>query len=177
MNIQHSSRTDAWRTPPDIVGMVQAVLRGIDFDAASDSKANWEIQAGAYFDEGTDALTTPWPIDCSIYLNPPGGKLKGKSKMRLFWQRLMEYRKAGHLRHAIFACFSVEALQTTQGDHPCAMDFPFCVPRKRVKWVHPVLPKVSPSHSNAFIYVPGTVNRTMNFMTEFSELGKCVHPR
>ena len=177
MNIQHSSRTDAWRTPPDTVKMIHRVLGAIGLDPASDSEAQRVIQAEQYIDAEKDGLIWIWPEDCSVYLNPPGGKLKGKSKMRLFWRRLMEYKKAGHLRHAIFACFSVEALQTTQGDHPCAMDFPFCVPRKRVKWVHPVLPKVSPSHSNAFIYVPGTVNQTANFMTEFSELGKCVHPR
>lgn len=178
MNIQHSARTDAWRTPPEILKMVKVVLGPIDFDAASDNDANRDVQAGAYFDEETDALTTAWPVDCSVYLNPPGGKLEGKSKVRLFWQRLMKYRKEGHLKHAIFACFSVEALQTTQGDHPCAMDFPFCVPKKRVKWVHPVhRDKISPSHSNAFIYVPGTVNSTSNFIIGFSPLGKCVHPR
>lgn len=177
MNIQHSSRTDAWRTPDTVLELVRNVLGRIDLDPASDSQAQKKVKATDYINEYEDALEVMWPDSCSVYLNPPGGKLNGKSKVRLFWRMLMEYRARRGLKHAIFACFSVEALQTTQGDHPCAMDFPFCVPKKRIKWIHPTLEKVSPSHSNAFIYVPGTINQTALFMTKFSKLGKCVHPK
>lgn len=173
MNVQHSMRNDSWRTPPDIIALVRQVLGVIELDPASSALANETVRAEHYLTREDDALTTLWSERRSVYLNPPGGKLGNQSLVRLFWRELMAYRSRGHLTHGIFAMFSVEGLQTTQGDHPCAMDFPICIPAKRVRWVHPTEVKTSPSHSNAFIYVPGTVNRTSDFINVFQQLGAC----
>lgn len=172
MNVQHTSRSDSWRTPPHIISLVQATLGGIGLDPASNALANKAIGADRFLTARDDALVAPWRCEgTSVYLNPPGGKRGNQSSVRLFWRRLMEHRE--DFSHAIFAMFSIEGLQTTQGDHPAAMDFPFCVPRRRVRWVDPTSKeRSSPSHSNAFIYVPGRLDRTEAFLSNFSELGK-----
>lgn len=173
MNIQHSSGRDDWQTPDEILDAVRDVLGGIDLDPASSEEANSRVGAMQILTEADNALDCPWPMDCRVYLNPPGGKIGNKSKTKLFWRRMMEYRKDGFLLHGIFAFFSIEGLQNTQSETYSAMDFPLCIPKKRVQWVHPTEEKHQPSHSNAFIYIPGHLNDTDHFIKIFSQIGRC----
>jgi hypothetical protein len=86
----------------------------------------------------------------------------------------MEYLGDGDLEHAIFMAFSAEALQNTQGKgEPPIMDFPFCVPAKRIRFVSPAGVRSSPTHANVIVYVPGTIDRTDLFIKTFSTIGKC----
>lgn len=170
MNIQHSSRSDAWGTPPYILNAVRQTVGCIDFDPASSAAFNEQVQATEYFTEG--ALERPWPVkDKTVFLNPPGGKTGNRSNTVLFWQRLLEFR--GEFKHAVFLAFSLEALQTTQKpERASIMDFPFCVPNKRVRFLYENgLVGPSPSHSNVIVYVPGTLNYTHQFITCFSAIG------
>jgi hypothetical protein len=179
VNIQHSSRSDSWRTPRDIITRCKLVLEGIDLDPASDAEANRTVLASAYYTEADDALSLEWRQDCSVFLNPPGGKIGNKSKVALFWQKLMDYRDSGSLKHAIFLAFSIEALQHTQdkGCKPIA-EFPFCVPAKRIAFVSADgSDKNAPSHSNMIVYVPGTVDATEEFRQTFQDLGCVLNTR
>lgn len=178
MNVQHSSRSDSWRTPKYIVDMCRSVLQTIDLDPASDPHANKIVGASCYYTEYDDALSLCWgslEVPLSVFLNPPGGKIGNQSKVALFWNKLMECRDAGNLTHAIFLAFSIEALQTTQnkGRRPIA-EFPLCVPSRRISFV-PSDGKIKnqPSHSNMIVYVPGFVDRTPQFRDVFKNLG-CV---
>ena len=180
MNIQHSARNDDWRTPPHIVAMVKEVLGAIDLDPASSEEANREIGAREILTKAEDGLAAAWTFKpdhlLAVYLNPPGGKLRNKSLAALFWQQLMRYWHDGRIRHAIFAAFSVEQLATCQLDRPgCSMlNFPLCVPRKRVQWVDPLdAGRTAPSHSSCFVYVPGALDKTRTFVDVFSRIGKC----
>lgn len=172
MNIQHSSRQDDWMTPVAILELVRAVLGTIDFDPASSAQANARVRAKQYKTVEDDALQHPWPRG-SIYLNPPGGKLGNKSKTVLFWQQLIAQRFGGYLTHAIFMAFSIEALQSTQQCDLSILDFPICVPRRRIAFdsTGPVI-KSAPSHSNVIVYVPGTVDDSAKFKEHFSSLGQ-----
>ena len=89
---QHSSKTDLWYTPLPIVEMARAVLGGIiNLDPASDAFGNSRVEANMYFTEEHDGLQHPWYGQ--IFCNPPGGKLGNKSRMKLFWQKLMRTRE------------------------------------------------------------------------------------
>lgn len=174
MNIKHSSKSAEWFTPAPILNVVKRVLGSIDLDPASNELANKEVQASVIFTKETDGLLSDWPVGCSVFVNPPGSKINGKSNTVMFWQKLMAYQKAGKLRHAIFLAFSMEAMQTTQDkDCKAIMDFPLCVPSKRIAFVSPNGDKDSPSHANCIVYVPGTVNKTELFINYFSQLGAC----
>ena len=179
MNIQHSSRLDAWETPQYIIDMVHEVLGGIDLDPASSHSANERVQAGDILTEDQDALNIEWPCDdhTSLYINPPGGKVGRHSKTGLFWQKLMRYRQQGMIKDAIFMFFSIEALQVTQNyECPSAGQFLACVPSKRIKFIDPTNPeKVSPSHSNMIVYVPGSRDRSFKFKRVFEQLGVLIN--
>lgn len=169
MNIQHSSRTDQWFTPVEILTRVHEVLGHPDLDPASCAEANERVQARQYFSEG--ALEKEWPAG-SVFCNPPGGKLGNKSKTALFWKKFMEMRATGALTHGIFLCFSLEALQTTQSNFPSVGEFVLCVPKQRIPFDRPDGSKGdAPSHSNVIAYVPGTVDERERFIAAFSSLG------
>lgn len=173
MNIQHSSRNDCWYTPIDILARAFKVLGPIDLDPASDAFGNARVGARYFFTEEQDGLTTPWPENCgTVWLNPPGGKLRNRSKTELFWRRLVAHRDAGFLDHAIFMAFSLEAAQSTQRDGMGGiMRFPVCVPAKRIAFVSKEGAGNAPSHSNAIVYVPGRADKTEAFRANFSDLG------
>lgn len=170
MNIQHSSRTDQWGTPPHILAAVREVMGSIDLDPASSKRWNESVQATRFLTEGLESWESTSPQN--IYLNPPGGKLGNKSLACLFWQRLMKERDAGLVKQAVFVAFSAEALQNTQGKN-CKpiMDFTFCVPSKRLRFVSEDGKKNAPSHSNVIVYVPGTEDNSAKFFEVFSKIG------
>lgn len=172
MNIQHSSRTDRWFTPMHIIKKIHNVLGNIDLDPASEPVAQERIRAKKYLTEAGESskwLESPG----TVYCNPPGGKRGARSLTGLFWQQFMATRDSGLLTHGIFMCFSIEALQSTQR-LPCMSigEFPLCIPKKRIAFDYPdMTTSHSPSHSNAIVYIPGTINKAGLFAQEFRELG------
>ncbi len=171
MNVQHSSMYNAWYTPVDILRRVRLVLGEIDLDPASDEFGNSRVKAKDYFSESEDALVQPWPGGLSYFVNPPGGKHLNKSMAALFWRKLMAVE---NLTHAVFIAFSLEQMQTTQdGLGKSILDFPFCVPAKRVRFdTASGRPGEAPSHSNVIVYIPGKLNYKEKFYDIFSDLGK-----
>jgi hypothetical protein len=136
MNALHLSKSNSWMTPADILASSRTVLDDIDLDPASSGPANLRVRANTFFDEGDDALRPGRIWFGSVFLNPPGGKRGKESLTGLFWQKLMEERDAGHVSHAIFLAFSLEALSMTQKYHVTTMlSFPLCVPQTRLRFL------------------------------------------
>lgn len=172
MNIKHSSESEDWYTPIEIVDMVHEVLGNIKLDPASCEEANIRIQANRIYTKEDDALSQEWAAR-SIYLNPPGGKNPSrgyKSNTVMFWDKLMK----SQFGHAIFMAFSIEALQATQKCGLSMLDYPICVPKSRLRFDKPCGTKSnSPTHSSVIAYVPAEVDRTDLFIKTFSKLGAC----
>lgn len=206
MNAQHLSLSDSWMTPQDVIDRARRTLGVIDLDPASSFAGNNRVNAMLYFDEAMNGLEQTWCmrgttwhipkdgptvvsppnsiIPLSVFCNPPGGKfpkgheLGGQSKTKLFWQKLVAEREAGHIKHAIFLFFSLEGLSFCQDTSTCPVaassptDFYVCIPKYRLKFVPP--PGVTapgPTHANAIVYMPGTVNSVETFIREFNPLG------
>ncbi len=175
MNIQHSSRSDEWYTPPAILESVRAVLKQIDFDPASDAFGNAHVKATKYLTKAEDGLVSGWGNPKTLFLNPPGGKRGNKSLAALFWDRLILQRDYPGIGHAIFMAFSLEQLQTTQGSRYPIAAFPFVVPRRRIRFVQADgTPGKAPSHSNMIVYVPGKVDRREDFRDVFGAMGAVI---
>lgn len=167
MNALHSCETDQWGTPPEIIELADEVLGGIELDPCSSDVFNRTVGAERIF--AMSALSRDW-FARSILVNPPGGKQGGKSLPALFWEKLMQ----SAFGHAIWIGFSLEQLANTQRPAPRSnmLDYPLCVPRKRISFVRPDGTRgKSPSHSNVIVYVPGWIDETERFKREFSVLG------
>jgi len=190
-NVKHSAKSVEWYTSEEVLELERRVIGDSDFDPFSSELANETVMATEWLgkgsptgEDGFNLLNWPSFVNYDIepfnparlktvHCNPPGGKQGNKSQMVMAWKNLMEFRKSGYLRHAIFIAFSIEALQTSQSVSPSMMEFPICVPSKRLRFVSPEGTKNSPTHANAIIYVPGNTDGSAWFKSIFSELGAC----
>lgn len=185
-NPRHSSAKENWGTPSWIAEASRSALGGIDLDPASSADANKVIQAGHYFTKSDNGLARIWRIDqettglLSIFLNPPGGKTDdGKSKVKLWWLKMLHQIDGPYFGHALFLSFSIEAVQVSQiGCQRSLLDFPTCFFARRVDYIDPVTqkPVKGNTHSSCITYVPGWKNETFRFYNTFSEFGKVVLP-
>jgi len=176
MNAQHSAGSERWRSPSAIVERARVVLGTIDLDPASEAEANETVRATRFITKEQNGLETDWGFEpVSVFLNPPGGNRKAgiKSLVIPFWKRLLLQRRVGLLNHAIFVGFSIEVMQMSQQVQLCVLDFPFCVPARRIQFdAPPDIKKSTPTHANVLVYVPGIINRSNLFESSFQDLGK-----
>ena len=185
-NPRHSSAKENWGTPSWIAAAARVVLGGIDLDPASSAEANKIIQARHYFTKSENGLARIWRINqettglLSIFLNPPGGKTEdGKSKVKLWWQKMLNQIDGPYFGHGLFLSFSIEAVQVTQiGCEKSLLDFPTCFFARRVDYVDPITqkPVKGNTHSSCITYVPGWQDKTARFYNNFSDFGKIVMP-
>lgn len=168
---QHASTSNEHYTPADIVEAARATLGRIDLDPASCAQANERIGATKYYSQ--DGLAEPWAGN--VFLNPPGGRApKGHgtaSNAAVWWAKLAEHHRAGDVVAAVFLGFTLEILRSAQAlDVPQPLDFPFCVPKKRIAFDTPAGPSDSPTHANVIIYLGPDVER---FVEAFAPIGRC----
>lgn len=161
INPKHSAKSADWMTGTDVLEATREFFGGtIELDAASDAEANERVKAKRFL---TDALSDePWPAAQSVFLNPPGGKLYNESLPKLFFDRLVRAAGVGVFGHAVFLAFSIEMFQTCQGlkvIKPGAtplirtramIDYPLCVPSKRLKFVSRYAPEIM-SHEDFIV--------------------------
>jgi len=136
-----------------------------------------------------------------VFLNPPGGRVPAEHQHKgtasyatLWWNMLTQWSEVDFVEAAIFVGFSLEILRSTQAFDPSAMDFPYCVPRKRIAFdtinrvrkkgkragqlIVPGVPigeRVvgdQPTHANAIVFIPAYDGSTDLFDEVFSEFGK-----
>jgi hypothetical protein len=167
MNDRHTSETDSWFTPPEIIEAARSTLEEIDLDPASCSRANETVKAARFFGAGSsvgNGFTTSWAG--RVFLNPPGGRCdengvrvvavpgksgfyyadgspcvgSSRSASKAWWEKLSNEWAAGEVTAGIFLGFSMEILQTTQvkpGAEFVPCDFPLCFPSTRLAFVGP----------------------------------------
>lgn len=173
MLIQHSSETQEHYAPEFIVEASRNLLGNIDLDPASNSIANKIVKANNFFTKEQDGLKQKW--QGKIFLNPPGGKTGNKSNSKLFWEKLSKEWFSQNVSEAVFLAYSLEALQTTQDLEFPILFFPFCIPKKRIKFYdYRGYVSKSPTHANCLVFLPDKLNienSIKKFTYYFSEIG------
>jgi hypothetical protein len=209
-NIRHSSASNEHYTPPEIVEAARFTLGHIDLDPASCAKANAVVRASRWYGlvdngyqqdfEGNVFLNPPggW---CDVYGRPVIKKSKDKaactltgecglapghthtgteSSQKLWWQRLAQAWAEGYVHNAVFVCFSIELLQSTQVDPkgPLPLEFPICYPARRVPYIgEDGKPQGSPPHASCIICLTNRPDVLKRFIDHFSTFGHIVVPR
>lgn len=189
---RHSSASNEHYTPPKIVHAARATMGGIDLDPASCELANQVVGATEYYN--TDGLSGLWSQESGaparVFLNPPGGCLSpdtlepeftpagvnkpGLSAAAVWWAKLCHEYAIGHVKQAVFVCFNLEVLRTTQKPpavrwpkgvtpwtgHMPAASFPLCILEDRPRyWNASTPPELrgehgQPTHAGAVVYLP-----------------------
>jgi hypothetical protein len=116
--------------------------------------------------------------DCGL---PPGHKHRDvDSSQKRWWQELVVQWAAGDVTAAIFVCFSIELLQSTQVDQqgPIPLDFPICYPATRVSYIKPDgTVGGSPPHASCIICVSNELDMVTRFKQAYSPMGRVVVPQ
>lgn len=182
---RHSSVSAEHYTPSHIVEAARKTLGGIDLDPATCAKANETVKATLAYSKEDDGFAREWRG--KVFLNPPGGRrADGQSSQKAWWFKLIRESNVRRVEAAIFVCFSVELLQTTQSKTPAGLsvplDFPICFPSRRVAYVREDGEVgASPPHSSCIVLIPpeidfGAATYISRFRENFSPIGKVVIP-
>ena len=186
MNAKHSSGNQEWYSPAEVVELARSLMGRIGLDPASCSEANKTVKAERFFCKEDNGLEQDWVAN-TVFLNPPGEErvvVDGKKVLvpetakypKKFWQKLVKEWQAGRVRQAVFVCFSIEQLQTFQGEGMSPLRFPFCIPKKRMKFTGA---GNSPTHGNALVWLPPMdygVMRLAQFIMLCEDFGEVVVP-
>ena len=164
----HSNLSQEWGTPEIVLDAVREVFGGgIDLDPASSAEANKYVGAARVFTkEDNGPVNRLWWGD--VFVNPPSGRpdRKSLSLPEQFWEVMKGNLK--NIDQGIYLGYNLELLRMCDG----ILQFPICVPDKRLKFVPLAGQKAgSPQHGNFITYVPGTVDRTDMFLNAFSKIG------
>lgn len=178
---QHSSASNEHYTPKSIIEAARIVLGSIEYDPASCETANKVVQASRY---SSNSLDTAWVAE-TVFLNPPGGKIRNKSVQELFWKKLTTAYHNGEVGSAIFLSFSLELIPKCLD----ILDFPICfVGRCEESCVngsgrimfdsvdksgHRYQQK-STCHGSCIVLLPSSVEQVARFEKKFSKFGRVV---
>lgn len=154
MNAQHSSASPEHYTPAEIIEAARQTMGGIDLDPATTALVNERtVKAERIYTREDDGLSKPW--HGRVWLNPPGGKTKGKSNAAIWWSKLVVEWLEGRVEQAVFLGFSIEILATSQSSRVWVGDCPFCVPRRRIEFLKEGgSVGDSPTHANIIAFLP-----------------------
>lgn len=169
-------------TPPEIVAAVRETLGSIDLDPCTTELVNRTfIRANYIYTKETDGLNrenNPWAG--KVYINPPSFANDVRNGTRMFWERLMTEYLAKRITAAVFTAFDITALQQSQRWNHMMVQYPFCIPEKRlIFWrkkngLQALEPRDNPEFASAIIYVGKSIKR---FTKAFENIGAIVIPR
>ena len=167
MNPMHLKQSPNWHTPAAYVEAARAVMGRIDLDPASDTVANQTIKAKVFYTEHDNGLDYDWVG--RVFLNPPGGLV------REFWLKLVE---SSAVTECIWIGYSLEQLQFLQqiNANSTPLNFPLCIPRRRIAFDLPGSKKKSPTHANYVAYLTTQPLRDARFMAAFRQFGEVFIP-
>lgn len=166
--VLHSSASEDWFTPAEIIERVRNCLGRIDLDPASCEEANRIVKANYFHDKESDGIRRNY-WHGTVFLNPPGGQLihkasatisaedrakdlelsrkyKTRSRSVAWWRKLLDEYRTGRVTGAVFLGFRLDILQGAQGNAhwPGPMHYAICVPKERIKFSG----SKAPSHAN-----------------------------
>lgn len=215
-NARHSSEHNDHYTPYDIVEASRSVLGHIDLDPASCELANKIVRADFILTAEDNGFVQDWAGNVFLNppggLCDRTGHLviqrkKGigpctetgacgipaphthegvDSSQKMWWFKLAKEYVEGRVEAAIFICFSIELIQTSQvatpDDLPLPVWFPICFPRIRLKYVSEkdgvLKTGGSPTHSSMIVFLPpehDDIARVKLFHETFKAFGATIN--
>lgn len=121
-------------TPPGICNAIHALMGGIDLDPCSSPWFNTNVRSAYIYTEEMNGIDQPWLA--RVYLNPPGGRSKIKTKA--WWRKLVQEYESGNVTQAAYMSFALDSFQWSQGAGTFVGDYPTIMFEKRIKFFeHP----------------------------------------
>jgi len=158
--------TAEWYTQPQYIEAARRVLGHIDLDPASCAAANLIVRATTYYTKEQNGLVQP--CQGCTWLNPPYGKVNGRSLTGFFVAKLVEEYQASHVEQAILLTMTDTSTKWFQ----LIRDYPICFVNHKVHFytTRPLKSNPTASHKYGvlFVYLGPYEDR---FIQEFSRFG------
>jgi hypothetical protein len=154
---QHLSLSNEHFTPLYIVGAARKVFGGeIDTDPATTEDVNLlRVNAKTFYTEETNGLAKENKWHGNVFLNPPGGKEKNKSRQLIWFKEAHERYMSQEIDSLIFIGFNIEILRLAA----YYLDYStICMPSYRIAYdkydyvEDDFVESKSPPHATAIIY-------------------------
>ncbi len=161
------SGSNEWFTPTVYIEAARRVMRAIELDPASCEEANRSVRASRYYTKDDDGLLLPW-IASSVFVNPPYGRIGGKSNQELWTSKTIAEYESGNVKQAILlinACTGTACVQRMIGNYP------ICLVKGRIRFIGTGRSEQGPTHDNLFAYLGPNNERFIEIFTRF---GKCI---
>ena len=123
----HSSVSNEWGTPLNVIELARQVMGSIDLDPASTEAFNQNVRATRHYTAGQDGLAQPWYGN--VFCNPPGG-IGGVQQKWL--GKCYESFAAEDVDRVVFLGFNISLLRTCQQQLREAI---VCIPAKRLAFL------------------------------------------
>ena len=154
---------DEWTTPSHVLDLTRAVLGRISLDPASSAFAQQRVSADRFFTKADGSLDLPW-LGESVWLNPP------YSNPRPFVDKLRAEVVAGNVGRALLL---VNTSSSTGWFQALVSQYPTCLWRSRIRFVHPQRSGDRPRYDSTFVYLGDGDRR---FAEVFGPYGAVVRP-
>jgi hypothetical protein len=166
------SRNYEWGTPGYIVDMARQVMGGIDLDPASSALWNMAtVRATTFWGLFDWGLRRDW--FGRVFINPPFGKFRSQSNLKLWTTKLIEEYDAGRVGSAI--CVTTDAM-SDGFMHEIKRRFPICLPDGRISFIGEDGKPIPGNTKGTAIAYLGPDER--GFASVFNEIGtvmKAIH--
>lgn len=166
---QTSSQSEDWYTHSEVVELVRELYGGtIDLDPMSCAEANEVVQAERYYTAEEDGLVQSWYGH--MLWNPPWGGSDASAVKKRGLKKLMWFYQIGHVKECV--CILNANAMTTRWFAPL-LNFPVCIPPRRIAHYGPGGKGGSPNSGTVIVYVGPSTER---FSYTFRKLGRIMVP-
>jgi hypothetical protein len=143
------------------------VMGGIDLDPASCEIANALVGAKMYYTISDDGLSKDWYGN--VWLNPPYGRVAGKSNQDVWSKKLISEFESGHINQGMLLVNAV----TDRSWFKALWQFPICFVYQRIRFVSPIIAieNSRPNHGSCIVYLGHNKD---SFEYNFNKFGKVV---
>lgn len=165
----NQSTSNEWYTPAVYIEAAREVMGSIDLDPASCAFANQMVKAARYYTIHDDGLLQDW--HGNVWLNPPYGRLNGKSNQALWSQKLIAEHRTGRVRQALML---TNVATGTRWFSPL-WDFPICFVVGRIQfYTDGYKLGQGATHDNAIVYLGENDARFVEFFSQFGPIVRRV---
>lgn len=167
-----SSLSNEWYTPLSLIEKVRMVLGEIDLDPASTLEVNRDIKASRIFTKENNGLAKRWDGK-TVFCNPPGGKLNGKSLQEVFFMKMYSEWKLKHFDAGVMLCFNSAIIHSKSQAE--LLSLPVCFSRGRIKFEKIINGNreaiKNPTHGNLIVLFPANESQVSLFREQFKDVG------
>lgn len=162
------NKNDEWYTDSRYIEAARKVMGSIDLDPASCAEANTRVKATRYYTKADDGLAHEW--SGNVWLNPPFGKIDGKSTIKLFIRKLLDEYERGHVSQAIYLITG----KNNSVWFRWIWDYPVCFPHEHVYFRRPDGSVKDQMFGVLFAYLGPNEQRFIDVFQQFGTVAKRV---